>query len=58
MKGGKKYIIVHGVQLTSLQEMLFSKWINNNNIAMNTLTSEQRTAKVTKFINEVLHRLI
>lgn len=35
-------IDVYGVEMTSLQNMLFSKYIANNGIAMNTKTKEQR----------------
>jgi len=34
---------VYGVQMTSLQNMMFSKYVSNNNIAMNTHTEAERT---------------
>ena len=35
--------IVFGVEMTSFEEMIFSKYLSNNGIAMNTLLPEMRT---------------
>ena len=35
--------IVYGVEMTSLENMIFSKYVSNNNIAMNTKTINERT---------------
>jgi len=50
--GTKHYTEIYGVRVNRMQELFFSKWIVNNNIAMNTLTPEQRTAKVNQFLTE------
>lgn len=33
---------VYGVEMTELENMIFSKWVSNNGIAMNTKTTEGR----------------
>lgn len=33
---------VYGVEMTELENMIFSKWVSNNGIAMNTKTIEER----------------
>lgn len=43
---------VHGVELTSIQEMVFNKWCDNNKVAMNTLTPEQRKEVVEMFLRQ------
>jgi len=50
--GTKHYIEVHGVKISRQQELFLASWIKKNNIAMNTLTPEQRTEVVNKFIAE------
>lgn len=45
-----KKTLVYGVELTSLQEMKFSKWRDNNHIAMNTRTAPERTAIVQNWL--------
>jgi hypothetical protein len=37
-----KTVTVFEVEMTSLEEMMFSKYLSNNGIAMNTLYPEQR----------------
>ena len=34
---------VYGIEMTSWQEILFAKYRKDNQIAMNTLTKEERT---------------
>ena len=34
--------LVYGVTMTSLQAMMFGRYISNQGIAMNTLTKEER----------------
>lgn len=48
-----KKLDVYGVEMTSLQEMKFSKYIENNRIAMNTYYKEQRKQIAKKWLNEV-----
>lgn len=45
-----KTIDIYGVQLTTMQEMLFSKYMSNNGIAMNTKTPEERKRIVTEWL--------
>lgn len=47
----KKTYNVHGVELTSIQEMMFNKWCDNNGIAMNTLNKSDRKEKVELFLS-------
>ena len=42
-----KEIEVFGITMSSIQEMKFSKYLENNNIAMNTFQKEERT-KITR----------
>lgn len=37
----KKYL-VYGIEMTSIQNMMFSKYVNDNNISMNTKTEKER----------------
>jgi hypothetical protein len=48
-----KTIDIYGVQLTSEQEMLFSKYIANHGIAMNTKTPEERKKIVTNWLSSI-----
>lgn len=41
---------VYGVWLTSLQNMLFSKYIANNGIAMNTIKPDERKEIVLNWL--------
>lgn len=34
---------VYGVEMTSLEEMYFSLWLDKSGIAMNTIYAEERT---------------
>lgn len=43
--------LVYGVQMTSLENMMFSKYMSNNNIAMNTHTDAERTEIAQMWIN-------
>ena len=47
-----KKLDVFGVKMTSLQEMKFSKYLENNRIAMNTFYKEQRTEIAKKWLND------
>jgi len=48
-----KDIILYGIRMTSLEEMLFSKWLNDvSGIAMNTLEKEERTEVARRWIEE------
>lgn len=49
-------IDVFGVEMTSLQEMRFSKYLENNRIAMNTYYKEQRTEIAENWLNEEVNR--
>ena len=49
IKAMKTYF-VYGVKMTSLQELIFSKHINNCNIAMNTKTAEERLEIAKKWL--------
>jgi hypothetical protein len=51
-----KTFTVHGAKLSSLQSMMFDKYISSNNIAMNTKTPDERKAIVITFINEVYYK--
>jgi len=46
-----KKLNVYGVELTELENMMFSKWISNNGIAMNTKTEEERKQITTDWLN-------
>ena len=45
-----KNSIVFGVEMTSLEEMMFCKYLSNNGIAMNTIYPEQRTELVNQWV--------
>lgn len=47
-----KPINVYGVQMTSLEDMIFSKYINNQGIAMNTKTEQERKQIVSTWLKE------
>lgn len=48
-----KTVDVYGVQLTTMQEMLFSKYMANNNIAMNTKKPDERKKIVNDWLNSL-----
>lgn len=43
---------VYGVQMTSLQNMMFSKYVSNNNIAMNTVNKAERTRITQEWLDD------
>lgn len=45
----KKLINVHGLLMSTQEEMKFSKYVANNSIAMNTKTADERLAFVLDF---------
>ena len=45
---------VFGIKLTSLQNMWFSKYLDNEGIAMNTLQPKERTEVVENWLKERL----
>lgn len=47
-----KKSIVFGVEMTSLEEMMFGKHLSNNGIAMNTLYPIQRTELTKQWIEK------
>jgi hypothetical protein len=51
-----KKLDVFGVKMTSLQEMKFSKYLDNNRIAMNTYYKEQRTEIAQEWIDSYLDK--
>lgn len=49
---------VYGVKMTELENMKFSKYISNNNIAMNTQTETERTEIAQEWLNaQTFHTL-
>ncbi len=44
--------IVYGVKMTSLQNMMFSKYIANNSIAMNTKSEQERKELTQNWLNK------
>lgn len=49
-----KTVLVYGVEMTSLQEMHFSKYLSSYGIAMNTLQPSQRTELAVKWLMKEL----
>lgn len=45
----KKLINVHGLLMSPEEEMMFSKYVSNNSIAMNTKTADERLSFVLEF---------
>lgn len=43
---------VYGVKMTSLEEIGFSKYLSNNNIAMNTKTADERKAIALNWLRQ------
>lgn len=41
---------VYGVSMTSLQEIIFMKWLNTKGISMNTKTKEERLILATDWL--------
>lgn len=48
----KEYYDVFGIKMTSLEQMRFSKYLENNRIAMNTLYKEERKNITENWLNE------
>lgn len=44
--------IVYGVEMTEIENMIFSKFLSNNGIAMNTMTESQRTECTQLWLNQ------
>lgn len=51
----KEKVNVHGVLMTSLQEMQFSKYVANKGIAMNTKTASERFDLVVDWLLAQAH---
>jgi len=47
--------MVYGVKMTSLENMIFSKYLSNNNISMNTKLESDRTQTTLDWL--INHRL-
>ena len=43
---------VYGVEMTSLENLIFSKWISNNSIAMSTKTEQERKQITLNWLTE------
>ena len=42
---------VYGVKMSGLEDMIFSKYLSNNNIAMNTVSADERTRIAQEWLN-------
>lgn len=42
---------VYGVKMSGLENMIFSKYLSNNNIAMNTVGADERTRITWEWLN-------
>ena len=49
-----KTVNVHGIKMSVSEEMAFSKYVNNNNIAMNTKNADERLAFVLDWLEKHL----
>lgn len=49
---------VYGVEMTSLENMAFSKFIANNNIAMNTKTADERERLTAEWLENRLSKQV
>jgi hypothetical protein len=47
-----KKLNVYGVELTELENMIFSKWVSNEGISMNSKTVEERKQITINWLNE------
>lgn len=54
MTQGIKTVNVYGLKMSSLEEMMFSKYIRNNGIAMNTKTKDERLAIALEWLGSFL----
>lgn len=53
-----KKLNAYGVEMTELENMMFSKYVSNNNIAMNTLTESERTKLTQEWLDvQTFHTL-
>lgn len=48
-----KKVNVYGVEMTSIQEMMFAKFREQKGVSMNTLNSSQRTQLAEEFLNGI-----
>ena len=46
-----KKLKVYGVEMSELENMMFSKYVSNNGIAMNTHTEAERTITTQEWLN-------
>jgi len=46
-----KKLKVYNVEMSELENMMFSKYVSNNNIAMSTLTEAERTRITQEWID-------
>lgn len=51
----KKLINVYGVQMSQVEEMAFAKYRSNNNIAVNTMTEDERLALTLNWLEQYLN---
>lgn len=49
-----KIVNVHGIKMSTTEEMAFSKFMSNNNIAMNTKTINDRLSFVSEWLQNYL----
>jgi hypothetical protein len=47
----RKKLNVYGVEMSEIENMMFSKYISNNSIAMNTFTEIERTRITQEWLN-------
>jgi hypothetical protein len=47
-----KMLNVYGVELTELENMIFSKWVSNEGISMNTKTEIERKEITLNWLNK------
>lgn len=43
---------VYGVKMSGLENMIFSKYLSNNNIAMNTVIADERTRIAQEWLDK------
>lgn len=51
-----KTVDVYGLKMSSLEEMMFSKYIRENGIAMNTKTADERLAIALDWLEKFLKK--
>ena len=53
-----KKLKVYNVEMSELENMMFSKYVSNNNIAMNTVNEDERTRIAQEWLdNQTFHTL-